>query len=357
MIPIAKPLLGTEEKNAVAAVLESGALSSGKVVGEFEKQLAQKQGFSQAIAMCNGTVALHAALLTAGVKAGSEVATPDFSFIASATSSMFIGAQPGFCDVRQDTFNVDVASLQKVISPKTSAIMPVSLYGLPYDVEGVLEVARQKSLPVISDNCQAIGAKHNGKTNFGEGMAVLSFYPTKNITTSEGGAVLTDNEEYAAKLRLLRNQGMKSRYEYDVVGFNYRMTNICAAIGLEQLKKLDAFTNARRKNAKMLDELLSGVEQIETPIEPDGYTHVYHQYTIKAQRRDGLQEHLEKNGVASVVYYPQALHEIKTLAGCRNVGCANALDLSRKVLSLPVHPSLTEEDVQAVASAVKSFYK
>lgn len=355
MISIAKPSIGKEESMAVMRVLESGALASGKVVEEFEAALAARLGFRHAVAVSSGTAGLHIALAALGVKAGDEVAVPDFSFIATASSCVFAGATPVFCGVDWKTFNISPDSLGNAFSASTRAVMPVSLYGLPYDVGQVLGLAREKGVPVISDNCQAVGAEHCGKTNFGEDASVLSFYPTKNITTGEGGAVLTDRDDVAEKARLLRSHGMKSRYEYAMLGYNYRMTNIAAAIGLEQLKKLDSFNAARRRNAAMLDDLLSGVRGLELPFEPPNFKHVYHQYTVKAERRDQLQKFLEEKGIASVVYYPRPLHEISVLPG-RDVGCYGTLQLAKSVLSLPVHPALSEGEVHEVADAVRAFY-
>ncbi len=354
-IPLSKPLIGKEEITAVTKVLESGNLVQGKVTEEFEKRLASYCGYKYAVATSNGTTALHVALAAYGVASG-EVIVPDFTFISTANAPRFVNAKPVFVDVDCTTFNILAQSVKKLVTPRTKAIIPVSLYGLPYDVDAVKEVTL--GMPIISDNCQAIGAKYKGKRNFGDNCAVLSFYPTKNITTGEGGAILTDNVELADKCKLIRNHGMRNRYEYVTMGYNFRMTDISAAIGIEQLKKLDAFTEKRRKNAKILSELLSGVKQVTTPIEPAGFTHVYHQYTLRVlnSSRDSLKQHLEKKGIGSAVYYPAPLHSLEIFASEKTDNCVNTAQLCREVLSLPVNPLLTEEDLHLVVDTVRSFF-
>lgn len=354
-IPLSKPIIGKEEIAAVTKVLESGNLAQGKITEEFEKQLAHYCGYRYAIATSNGTTALHVALASHGITSG-EVIVPDFTFIASANAPKFVNAKPVFADVDKTTFNILPQNVKKLITPSTKAVMPVSLYGLPYDIDAVKEAAGD--LPVISDNCQAIGAKYKGKRNFGDSCAVLSFYPTKNMTTGEGGAILTDDTELAEKCRLVRNHGMRNRYEYLMLGYNFRMTDIAAAIGIEQLKKLDGFTAKRRANAKVLTGLLSGVKEIILPSEPSGLEHVYHQYTIHVlgDKRDGLKQHLEKSGVGSGVYYPTSLHSLPLFLSERRDTCGNTVQLCKEVLSLPVNPLLSENDLHTVAQAVKSFF-
>lgn len=357
MINIASPIIESEEKKKVLEALDSGFLTHGPFTDEFEKKLAEYSGYKYAVAVNSGTAALHVALMAAGINEKSRVAIPDFSFIASANVVKYLGATPVYIDVDEKTFNMSLDSLRATLQrEKVDAIMPVSLYGQAYDVTAINEIAAPEGILVISDNCQAIGAKWNGKSNFGDLASCLSFYPTKNLTTGEGGAILTDNEELAQKARVIKNVGMRARYEYLYVGFNYRMTNIAAAIGLEQLKKLPKFTQKRQKNACKLNEMLGNVEQIEVPFCDLRAEHVYHQYTIKAKNRDALKVHLEKNEVGSAVYYPAPLHEIPVLGAPKDVICPNAKSIASQVLSLPIHPKLSDLDLEVIASAVKNFY-
>ncbi len=353
MIPLSKPIIGKEEIATATAVLESGNLAQGKLTEEFEKQLADYCGYKYAVATSSGTTALHVSLATLGIDSG-EVIVPDFTFIATANAPKFVGARSVFVDVNIRGFNINANSVKKMLSPKTKAIIPVSLYGEPYDV-GVLKDA-VGDVPIVSDNCQAIGAKYKGKRNFGDSCAVLSFYPTKNLTTGEGGAVLTDDVELSDKCRLIRNHGMRSRYEYVSMGYNFRMTDIAAAIGIEQLKKLDGWTAKRRKNAELYAELLGDVREIILPEVTDG--HVFHQYTLRVLngKRDALKVHLEKNEIGCVVYYPAPLHSLPLFASEKHYNCTNTEKLCKEVLSIPVNPLLTLEDVQRVADVVKSFF-
>lgn len=353
MIPIAKPLVGEEEIGRVAEAMRSGQLTHGPVVEEFERALASYCGYKHAVAVNSGTAALHVSLLALGVSAKDKVVVPDFSFIATANAAKYVGAKISFSDIDKKTFNIDAKKAAKKMKGAKAAI-PVSLYGQAYDVAGLLEAAKAEGTAVISDNCQAIGAKWMGKRNFGDDCATLSFYPTKNMTTGEGGAILTDRDDVAEKSRIIRNVGMRARYEYLYVGYNYRMTSIAAAIGIEQLKKLDSFTEKRRKNAQILTELLTKVKQIDTPFVDDRCFHVFHQYTIRAKDRDGLKKHLDSLQVGNAVFYPMPLHAIPILGA--KAKCPAAEKASAEVISLPVHPALAEEDLHKVADAVKSFY-
>ena len=352
MISLSKPIIEKEEIAAVVKVLESGNLAQGKVTEEFEKQLATYLGYKYAIATSNGTTALHVAL--AGLNfASGEVISPDFTFIATANAPKFVGARPIFADVDVSSFNLSAASVKKMRSSSTKAIIPVSLYGLPYDVDAIKEVAGD--VPIISDNCQAIGARYKGNRNFGDSCAVLSFYPTKNMTTGEGGAILTGNEEIAEQCKLIRSHGMRNRYEYLRLGYNFRLTDIAAAIGIEQLKKLDGWTEKRRQNAKMLIELLGSVKWIVLPELVDG--HVFHQFTIRVLngKRDALKTHLEKNGIGCAVYYPAPLHSLPLFSTERHDNCITTEKLSKEVLSIPVNPMLSKEDIATIAYAIISF--
>jgi len=357
MIPIAKPLMGEEEKRAVVQVLESGMLASGPKVEKFEKMFAEYVGVKYAVATTSGTAALHLALLSLGIGKGDEVIVPSFSFIATANSVLFCNAKPVFCDVKPDSFNIDVDKIESLISDKTKAIIPVHLYGQPADMKPILEIAEKHGLYVIGDAAQAHGAEYNGKKigSFGD-VECFSFYPTKNMTTGEGGMLTTDDEEIAEVARSLRNHGReraKGGYEHKRLGYNYRMTDIAAAIGIEQLKKLEKFNEARRKNARFFDKELDGVEGIEVPYVMENVKHVYHQYTLKCNDREKIMEGLKRKDIGYGIYYPKPLHFYKHLNEFSHNDLKTSERLAKEVLSIPVHPNLSEKDLIRIVDAIK----
>lgn len=363
MISIAKPLIGTEEIEAAKRALESGMLTGGPFVEEFEKKLAEYCGYKFAVSVNSGTAALHVAAASLGMKEGDGIVTPDFTFIATANASRYLNSTPLFADVDSKTFNLDAKSLEETVkkNKNAKAVIPVSLYGQAYDVDAIKEVADKYSLKIISDNAQAIGTEWKGKRNLGDHCAILSFYPTKNITTCEGGAVLTDDPAIADECKLWRNIGQRKPYDYAHLGYNFRLNAVSAAIGTEQLKKIDAITEKRRKNAKVMNELLGGVQAVETPFEHPNAKHVYNQYTIKVKegrkKRDELKEFLTKNQVGSSIYYPTPLSRLETFEKMA-LGVDNkvSLQVSEQVLSIPIHPSVSEEDLKVISSKIKEFF-
>jgi len=365
MISIAKPLVGKEEAQAAAKALESGILTGGPFVEEFEKKLAEYCGYKHAVAVNSGTAALHVAVAAMGLNQGDQVIVPDFTFIATANAARYVNSTPLFADMQEKTFNLDAASVKKIASEnkKAKLVIPVSLYGQAYDVDAVKEVAEKHSLRILSDNAQAIGTEWNGKRNLGDDCAILSFYPTKNMTTGEGGAIVTDNAELAEECKLWRNIGQRKPYDYARLGFNYRLPSVNAAIGIEQLKKLDGFTAKRRKNAQVMDELLQNTSEIEIPFQDSRAKHVFNQYTIKVkegrQKRDALKDFLAKNGVGSSIYYPAPLSTLETfseISKAQNASNPIALRLSEQALSLPVHPAVSDEELKTIAGKVKEFF-
>lgn len=355
MIPIANPVIGESEREAVLRVLESGILAQGPTVEAFEAAFAERMGGRHAVAVGSGSAALLVALLAHGVGEGDEVITTPFSFIASANAVLFAGARPRFVDVRDDDFNIDPELIEQKITPRTKAIIPVHLYGHPCRMDEIASIAGKHGLALIEDCCQAHGAAIEGRTVGSSGTACFSFYPTKNMTAGEGGMVTTDDDEVAAQARLLRNHGQSERYLHERIGFNWRMTDLAAAIGLAQLDRLDDANARRRANARRLNDGCIGVV---TPTERAGCHHVYHQYTVRApERRDELLNHLRERGVGAVVYYPMPIHRQPVY---RRLGYRDALPvaerLSTEVLSLPVHPSLTEHEVETVASVASGFF-
>ncbi len=362
MISIAKPLIGEAEINRVVEVMRSGQLAFGPLVEEFERGLAAYSGYKHAVTTTNGTTALHTSMAALGITKGDEVIIPDFTFIATANTPRFVGAKPVFVDVDAASFNISPEAVEAALTPKTKAIVAVSLYGQAYDVDALRAIARAHDLKLVSDNAQAIGAKWRDKRNFADDCAIMSFYPTKNATTGEGGAVLTDDDALAQRCREFRNHGQSAQYEYKGFGHNFRMTSLCAAIGIEQLKKVDGFTASRRKNAAQYNDLLKPAAEkgkIELPQEDERCFHVYHQYTIKCKRgqrdRDALREFLKSRQIGSGVYYPAPLHSLPTF-GLR-AKTPVTKKLCGEVLSLPIHPALSEEDVRTVAAAIKEFFK
>jgi len=353
MIPIAKPQLGDEEKIAVSKVIDSGMIASGPKTEEFEKKFADYIGTKYAIATTSGTTALHLGLLSIGIKEGDEVIIPDFSFIATANSPLFCQAKPVFCDVDARTFNIDPEKIKKLITKKTKAIMPVHLYGQAADMKFISEIAEKYGINIIGDACQAHGAKYDGKmVGSFDDLECFSFYPTKNMTTGEGGMITTNSDEIAEKAVSLRNHGREKTkwgYEHGCLGYNFRMTDIAAAIGIEQLKKMPKFNEMRKRNANFFNEHLTGVD---IPYVQLNAEHSYHQYTIKSKNRDALIQNLKKNEIGFGIYYPQPLHSYKHLKKYAHKDLENSESLSNEVLSLPVHPALSTQDTEKIVKVV-----
>ena len=355
-IPPAKPIIGDEEREAVDRVLRSGMVAQGPEVAAFEREFSEHFVPGRpSVAVNSGTAGLHLGLLAAGVGAGDEVIVPSFTFAATGNSVALTGATPVFADIERETFTLDPAAVEAAITPRTRGILPVHLYGHPARMRELTEIANRPGIALYEDAAQAHGASLDGTPvgGFGE-FAMFSLYPTKNMTSGEGGMVTVENEELARKVRLLRNQGMERQYENEVIGFNARMTDIHAAIGRVQLTKVDAWTKQRQANAAFLDANLSGV--IVPPV-AEGAVHVYHQYTIRVpEDRDGFVTALrEQYEVGSGVYYPIPNHRLPSLAhfapGLELEATENA---ASEVVSLPVHPSLTQDDLERIVAAVNA---
>ena len=355
MIPIAQPLMGEEEKEAILAVLESGMLAQGPKVKEFERAFADMCGMRHAVATSSGTTALHLALLAHGIGPGDEVVTSPFTFISSANSILFVGAQPVFVDIDESSYNIDPSLIEAKITPRTKALMPVHLFGNPCDMEAIMAIAARHRLIVIEDAAQAHGASINGKKVGSFGTGCFSFYPTKNITTAEGGMVTSDDDQVAERVRLLRSHGMKKRYYHNFLGYNFRMTDLQAALGLAQLAKLESFNEKRIANARYLTEHLRDV--IIVPQVRDGYRHVFHQYTIRVKGdRDQIVEQLRERGVGTGIYYPLPVHKQPVYQELGYTGrLPVAEEMSREVLSLPVHPALSQADLERIVEVVSQL--
>lgn len=353
-IPAAKPIVGDEERAAVDAVLVSGMLAQGAEVAEFEKEFSDVLLDGRAsVAVNSGTSGLHLGLLAAGIKTGDEVIVPSFTFAATANSVALAGATPVFADIELDHYCLDVSHVESLISDKTKAIMPVHLYGHPANMAAFRELADARGIKLFEDAAQAHGAGLNGQKvgTFGD-FAMFSLYPTKNMTSGEGGMVSTGDATVERNLRLLRNQGMERQYENELVGFNARMTNLHAAIGRVQLTKVLGWTAQRQSNAQFLTDNLEGVG---TPVVAEGAEHVYHQYTIRISGdRDGFAAALkDEYNIGSGVYYPIPNHRLPSFN--RTEDLPNTEIAAREVLSLPVHPSLDDEDLDRIVTAVNKL--
>lgn len=352
MIPIAKPHVGEEEIEQVLAVLRSGMLVQGSRVKSLEKRFAAVCGTPHAVATSNGTTALHLSLLAHGIGAGDEVITVAFTFIATVNAILMTGARPVFIDVRADTFNLDPDLIEAAITPRTKAILLVHLYGQMCDMDPILEIAARHNLKVVEDACQAVGATHNGRPAGSLGTGMFSLYATKNVMSAEGGMITTHDAAFAEHCRLLRNHGMKVRYHYEMLGYNYRMSDLHAAIGLAQMDRLTEWTAARRSNAEYFN---AHITSVITPVIAQENGHVWHQYTIRVpdDRRDAALEQLTANGVGTSIFYPFPAHQqayVREIVG--DVRLPVTEQLGREVISLPVHPGLSQADREKIVYEV-----
>lgn len=362
-IPAARPIVGTEEREAVDRVLRSGMIAQGPEVLAFEKEFGAHFAQGRAtVAVNSGTSGQHLGLLAADVGVGDEVIVPSFTFAATGNSVALSGATPVFADIEPLTFTLDPESVRASITPRTKGIMPVHLYGHPFLVDQIESIAREYGIAIYEDAAQAHGASWAGRPvgTIGD-FAMFSLYPTKNMTSGEGGMVTCANEVIERNMRLLRNQGMETQYANEIVGFNARMTDIHAAIGRVQLGKVDQWTAQRQANAAALNAGLEGLDGVVVPYVAEEAVHVYHQYTIRVDSadRDRLRDALkEEHNVGTGVYYPIPNHRLPSLkrfAG--GVELPETERAAREVISLPVHPSLSAEDIERIIAGVTTVLK
>jgi dTDP-4-amino-4,6-dideoxygalactose transaminase len=357
VIPVAQPVIGDEEVEAVTTVLRSGQLVQGDVVRRFEGRFADLVGARHAVAVSSGTAALHLAILAHGIGPGDEVITSPFTFVATANAVLYAGARPVFVDIREDTYNLDPALIEEKITERTKAILPVHLYGQPAEMDEILKIAQRHNLIVIEDAAQALDASIDARQVGTFGTGCFSLYATKNMTTGEGGVITTDSEELADSLRMLRHHGQRERYVHEILGFNCRLTDLQAAIGLAQLDRLDELTHRRTIYAAYLSSQLHGLDGVTLPRTLPRYRHVFHQFTIRIPRvRNVVARRLEEMGVGTGVHYPVPVHQqpLYRDLGYRDVlPCAE--QASREVLSLPIHPSLTRGDLDIVAERLRGL--
>lgn len=360
MIPIAKPYIGPEEQQAVAEVLASGMLASGPKVHEFERRFADFCQSPDAAACSSGTAGLCVAVTSLDLPAGSKVLTTPFSFIATANCIRYAGLTPVFADVDADTFMLTAAQVEAALAadPAIKAVIPVHLYGQAGEIHRIVEAAHARGAAVIEDCAQAHGATEDGVPVGAIGdLGVFSFYPTKNMAMGEGGIITGRNAALLARCKLYIDHGAPQRYHHTVLGFNYRLTSIAAAIGLCQLDRLPAWNAQRRANAHALSAQLADLPWLTVPAERPGCAHVYHQYVLKVRDRARLQAHLQAAGVGTAIHYPCLIPEQPYY---RDLGYTGALyptagALAQEVLSLPVHPALSADDLGTIVTSVRAF--
>ena len=358
-IKISHPVMGDEEVESVKKVLLSGMIASGPKTKEFEEKFAEYIGVKHAIATSNGTVALHTALKALGIKKGDEVITTPFSFIASSNAILYVGAKPVFADINPKTYNIDPDKVLEKIGGKTKALLIVHLYGQPCEMDSLIEIASDHKLYLIEDASQAHGAVYKGRKvgSFGN-IATFSFYATKNMTTGEGGMIVTNNNKLAEKSRLIINHGQDRKYNHIILGYNYRMTDIQAAIGITQLKKLDQLNEKRIRNAEYYNRKLSSFRDIKLPYHPKYVKHVYHQYVIWICQRDKLMKYLLNNGVQTAVHYPIPIYRQPLYKEMGyNDFHENADEASKHVLSLPVHPLLDKNQLNNIINIIRRYHE
>lgn len=350
MITLSRPQIGPEEIAAVVEVLESGMLASGARVREFESAFAVASGAAEAVAVGSGTAALHVGLMAMGVGPGDEVIVPSFTFAASANSVKMVGATPVFVDIDRDDYTIHASAIEPMINERTRAIMPVHLYGQMSPMGDMVALAEAAGVDILEDAAQAHLAETDGLRAGSAGkVGAFSFYPTKNMTTGEGGMITTSDPELAERARWLRNQGMSERYVHRIIGINERMTEIEAAIGLVQLQRLPAWTWRRREIAAIYRERLDPM--LGLPVERPGAKHVYHQYTLAPFDRKKVRDALRDAGIGHDVYYPKATHQQDPYLG-PGYDLPITEEMVERVVSIPVRPDLTDEEIDLIVETL-----
>lgn len=345
----------------VTEVLESGVIAQGPMVKRFEDTFAEIAGVEHAVAVNSGTTALVASLQVLDLQPGDEVVTSPFTFVATLNAILEAGATARFADIREDDFCVDADAVAAATGPRTKVLMPVHLYGQMADMSKLAPLADEYGLTVVEDAAQSIGAQLDGRSAGSYGLGCFSLYATKNVTTAEGGVITTSDATLADRLRVLRNQGMRARYQYEVAGHNYRMTDLHAAVGIPQLEKLDELTAKRRLNAAALSDGLSDIPGLRVPSIIPGRTHVWHQYTVlvgedAALTRDELASALTERGIGNGTYYPKVVFDYDCYRDHPGVIASDvpvATRVAQQALSLPVHPKLTEAELDTIVKTVR----
>ena len=356
-IPAARPMIDESDIDAAVAVMRSGMVVQGPEVKAFEDEFSAVVDGHECVAVNSGTSALHLTLMALGFGPGDEVICPSFTFAATANAIRLVGATPVFADIQPDTFNIDPAAVEALVGPRTVAILPVHLYGLPADMTALVAIADKHKLAIVEDAAQAHLAAVDGRPVGSLGTAgCFSFYATKNMHSLEGGMVTTADPELARSVRLLRNQGMEQRYANEVVGTNTRMTDVAAAVGRNQLRSVGGWTDQRRANAATLT---AGITTATTPYVPETHRHVYHQYTVRSPQRDALGAHLTEHGIGSATYYPTPVHRLRPFLTEDGVpdprwDLPETEKAAADALSLPVFPTLTADELDRIVEAVNA---
>jgi dTDP-4-amino-4,6-dideoxygalactose transaminase len=366
LIPINLPRIGEEEVEAVVKVLRNGplthALGEGPMVTQFEKGFAEFAGVKHAVAVNTGTAALHSAVVAAGIKQGDEVVLPSFTFVATAEAVVLAGGKPVFADIDPETFCISPAAVEKAVTKKTRAVVPVDLYGFPADIDPIRKIALKHDVKIVEDAAQAHGTMYKGRpAGVASDVACWSLYASKNITTGEGGLVTTDNDELADTVRLIRTHGEKAKYASLMLGYNYRMAEIPAAIGLAQLKKLPEFVVKRRANAQRLTSVLAKTNRLQLPKEPKGGRHSWYLYTVRLKdgeetERNRIVESLRKKDIGAQVYYVNPVHLMPYYR--ENFGerrLPETEKAAKQVFSLPIHPGVTEDQIDYIGKMLLSL--
>ncbi len=354
-------VIGAEIRTAVDRVLASQQFVLGREGAALEQEIASLCSVAHGIGLASGTDALILALRACGVQAGDEVLLPPFTFVATGSAVSALGAKPVFADIRPDTYNLDPSELERRVTPRTRAIVVVHLYGLAADMDPILAFAKARHLPVIEDNAQAIGASYKGRRTGSLGdAACVSFYPTKNLGAyGDAGMVVTNSAELAARIRVLRNHGQSEKYRSTEPGWNSRLDEIQAAILRVKLRHLSNWQRARQSHAAEYNRLLSQIPGVMPPLAPEGYEHVYHQYTIRIEQRDALQKFLSERKIGSTIYYPYPLHlqPLYASLGHKPGDFPHSERAAQEVLSLPMYPELRNEQIARVVDAIAEFLK
>jgi dTDP-4-amino-4,6-dideoxygalactose transaminase len=362
MIPISSIQLGPDVEASVLEVLRSGMIAQGPKVAEFEQRFAELTGVSHAIAMNNGTTTLVAALQALNLEPGDEVITSPFTFVATLNAILEAGATAVFVDINADDFTINPAAVEAAITQRTRVIMPVHLYGQMSDMDPLVALAKKHELRIIEDSAQSHGATYNGKQSGSFDIGSFSFYATKNLTTGEGGILTTNDDSVADTLRVLRNQGMRQRYQYDMAGHNYRMTDLQAAVVIPQLARYQENVTRRKENAAFYESRLGDLDALITPVTKEGRSHVWHQYTLKVTEhsrinREELAAELAKSEIGSGFYYPKLVFDYDTYRSRPDV-IVHDVDIARQVveqvISIPVHPGVSDSDRDVVASVIST---
>ncbi len=348
-----------EIDSAIHEVLDSTQFILGKKVQEFEKNAAEYLGVKYAVGVANGTDALQIALMALGIGAGDEVITTPFTFVATTETIVMLGAKPVYVDIDPISYNINPSKIKEKITSKTKAILPVHLYGNPVKIDEILSIAKEYNLYVIEDSAQAFGSEYKGRKvcSFGD-VACISFFPSKNLGCyGDGGMVVTNSEEIHEKVRMIASHGSKVRYIHEVLGMNSRLDAIQAAILNVKLRYIDEWNDKRANFAELYSQKLASIPQVKTPTKEEYSKHIFHQYTIRVEKRDELQKFLSTKNIPTAIHYPIPLHMQPAFKGFAEEGSLpEAEKAAMEVISLPMHPDLLEEEIEFITNSIKEFY-